>query len=212
MGRFLKEVSVKVGLVGIAEPTARNLIDRLTTTAAFDPGTFEAMRFATLSECRSAVNSLKVNAICISLESFTAENSTNFIGDIRVTHPLIPFCLVGTSSFLGELPAYHQAWRNRLSHYYKLSSDVEEGDFAENAGLLRDLLVADAVKCRALGNYDTTPGSIVRLQAPRPFGFWVLVFVTLVAALVGGAIGPVLQQILPSAADVNRAAQQPPPP
>lgn len=198
MGQFLKDATVKVGLVGVSESIAHKLIDRLTTNATNDPGIFEAIRYTSLAECRCAVNSLRVNAICIAPESFDADSLTSFISNIRVTHPLIPFCLVGTSSFLRAFPNYHQAWKDKFSHYYKLSSDVEDNDFAENAGLLRDLFVADSVKCRALGQYETTPGAVVRLQAPRPYGFWLLVVVPLLAAVIGGAVAPVLGQVWPS--------------
>ena len=212
MGRFIKETTVKVGIVGLEEPTAKKLIDRFTTATVNDPGTFEVMRFASLAECRNAVNSSKVNAVCIALDKFTVDESTAFIGDIRVTNPLVPFCLVGTQGFLDTLPGYHGAWRNKFAHYYKLASDVGDDDLSENAGLVRDLFISDSVKCRALGQYETTPGAVIRLQAPRPYGFWLLVVVSLLAALVGGSVGPALERLLPAAASntspANGAAQQ----
>lgn len=200
MGSFIKNTTVKVGIIGVEELEAQMLVDRLTTITAHDPGTFEVKRFTGLKEGRSAVNNSKVNAICIALEKFGADESIFFINEIRVTHPLVPVCLVGTETFLKNLPGFNKTWSKRLSHYYRLISDVNADDFSENAGLLRDLFVADSIKCRALGQYETTPGAVVRLQAPRPYGFWLLIVVALLAALVGGAIGPVLERVWPASA------------
>jgi hypothetical protein len=120
--------------------------------------------------------------------------------------------LVGTQDFLDKLPGYHEAWKDRFGHYYKLALDVSDDDLSENVGLLRDLFVADAVKCRALGQYETTPGAVIRLRAPRPYGFWWLIVVSLLAALVGGMVGPVLERVLPAATSAasqeNGATQQ----
>ena len=198
MGRFIKETAVKVGLVGIDDSTAQKLIDRLTTTSAHDPGTFEVMRFTSLVECRQAVISGKIHAVCVVPETFEPDGFTTFVGSIRVTNPLVPFCLVGTKRFLNELPGYHEAWKERLSHYYKLALDVIDDDFSENAGLLRDLFVADSVKCRALGQYETTPGAVIRLKSPRPYGFWLVIVASLLAAMIGGAVGPLLDWWLPA--------------
>lgn len=205
MGRFIKETTVKVGLVGVEKQTAQKLIERLTTATPIDPGTFEVASFADLAEAKQAVTRGTVNAICIALEKFTAEQSTSFVCNIRVTHPLVPFCLVGTRAFLDEMSGYHETWRDRFGHYYQIASDMSDEDFSENAGLLRDLLVADAIKCRALGHYETTPGRVIRIEAPRPYGFWVLIATAFLSALTGAMVTPVMDRIWPTkVADPSR--------
>lgn len=211
MGRFIKDTTVKVGLVGVQEETGTRLIERFTTVSATDPGTFEVVRLKDLGEAKRALKKAKVNAICIALESFGIDESIGFVGDVRVTYPLVPFCLVGTRSFLDELSGFHEAWKGRFSHYYKIASDDGDDDFAENAGLLRDLFVADSVKCRALGNYETTPGAVVRIRAPRPYGFWTLVAVALLSALAGGAVAPLMERLWPAAQQGAAADRQGPP-
>ncbi|WP_332747791.1 hypothetical protein [Hydrogenophaga sp.] len=198
MGRFISEVSVKVGLVGVDDVIAERLIGRFKTRSADDPGNFVTHNFGKLAECKSNVRTGKIHAICVSIEKFPPEEVVAFVSDIRVTHPLVPFCLVGTKQFLASLPNFHPAWKSRFSHYYQLVQDTGEDDFSENAGLLRDLLVADAVKCRALGQYETTPGAVIRLRAARPYGFWWLIVAGLLVAIVGGAVGPVLERFMPS--------------
>jgi hypothetical protein len=94
-----------------------------------------------------------------------------------VTQPLVSFCLIGSTKHSRDLPGLHDRWRARLEHYYKLETDVGDGDFNENAGCLRDLLIADAVKCYALGQYDTTPGAVVRIRSAAPYGFWLTIIV-----------------------------------
>ncbi len=198
MGRFLKETNVRVGLVGMDDPIALKLIDRFTTTSAYDPGRFEVALFSGLPECRQAVNAGKTQAICVVPGKFGAGELTEFIGGIRTAQPLVSFCLVDTKQFLNGMPGFDKVWRDRLSHYYKLEMDVEDDDFAENIGLLRDLFVADSVKCRALGRYETTPGAVIRLRSSRPYGFWLVIVASFLAAVVGGAVGPLLERWLSS--------------
>jgi len=212
MGRFIKDTTVKVGLVGVREDTAKKLIERFTTVSANDPGTFKVVQLKDLGAAKTALTKNNVNAICIALESFGIDESVGFVADVRVTYPLVPFCLVGTREFLDKLPGFHEAWKIKFSHYYKLASDDGDDDFDENAGVLRDLFVADSVKCRVLGNYETTPGAVVRIRAPRPYGFWVLVAVAFLSAVAGGAVGPLVERLWPAAASdtshSREAAQQ----
>lgn len=196
MGRFLKQTLVKVALVGVQPEVANRLTDRLVGRREDDAGTFEVTPYQDIRGCRTAIENGKVNAVCIAFQKFRAPDFVAFVGDVRVTHPLVPICLVGTSKDLAEMQGFHEEWRSRLSHYYKLALDLPESEFEENAGLLRDLLVADGVKTRALGHYDTTPGQIIKIKHAAPFGFWIMATITLLAAVLGAALGPVITYYL----------------
>jgi len=194
MGWFMKEAHARVVLVGLDEGTIAKLRTALVTAAIGDPGTIELHWVNTIEECRALLEGSKeLSAICLGLQSFSARDCVSFIADIRTTHPLITFCLVGTSKFLKQMPDYHEKWRERFRHYFQLTINHSDDDFDQNAGALRDLIIADAVKCKALGQYQTTPGALVRLKAAIPYGFWLSMLVVLVA----GLIGPVLDRVLP---------------
>lgn len=199
MGRFIQEVRVKVALLGVPDAAAMSLTRCFMTTGATDPGVFEVTRLQSLTDCKSALDSKRIDAICIGLEAFPVGEVEAFIATTRVAHPLVPFCLAGRGAFLDDLSTFHAAWRTKFKHYFKLKTDLSDEDFVENAGTLRDLFVADAVKCRALGNYETTPGAVLRVRAARPYGFWVLFAATILAAIIGGATQPAIDRIWPKA-------------
>jgi hypothetical protein len=194
MGWFMKEAHARVVLVGLDERTIAKLRTALVTAAVGDPGTIELHWVDTIEECRELMEGPKeLSAICLGLQSFPVRDCISFIADIRTTHPLITFCLVGTSKFLKQMPGYHEKWRERFRHYFQLTINHSDDDFDQNAGALRDLIIADSVKVKALGQYQTTPGALVRLKAAVPYGFWLSTFVVLLA----GSIGPILDRVFP---------------
>ena len=196
MGRFLKETHLNVALLGLDKAAEEKLINRLTRTGADDPGRIDVLRFTDMALCNAAVDRKEVNAICIAIESFAPADTLAFISNIRVMHPTVPWCFVGGRKAVYELASFAPAWRARFAHYYKVAIDVKDEDIDESVGLVRDLFVADAVKSRALGQYLTTPGSVVRIRSSPPYGYWLMVFVTIVAAMLGGAVSPILQTAL----------------
>jgi len=196
VGRFLKEVHLNVALLGIDKPSEDKLIQRLTRAGPDDPGRIDVLRFGDMAACNAAVDRQEVHAICIAVESFKPAETLAFISNIRVTHPTLPWCLVGRTKAVHGLDAFAPAWRERFAHYYKIATDAKDDDIAESVGLVRDLFVADAVKSRALGQYLTTPGAVVRIRTSAPYGFWLMVAVTITAAVMGGAVSPIVQSLI----------------
>jgi hypothetical protein len=196
MGRFLNEANVKMALIGLPKQTADRIAERFTRRSEEDAGRFDVTPYADAATCLDAIEQKKVTAVCIWYRALKPAELVAFIGNIRVTHPLIPFCLVGTGHDLDRMPGLHQEWRSRFSHYYKISENAKDGDFDDNVGLIRDLLVADTIKARALGHYETAPGGIVRLKHANPGGFWIMALVTLMAAILGAVIGPLVTVFL----------------
>lgn len=205
MGRFLRETVVKVALVGIRGEVITALTERLHTRQQDDAGAVETTPFQDLVTCYSAIERDKITAVCITPSTFGADECTRFIANVRVTHPLVPLCLVDDARILKEMPGFHPKWQARLAHFFKLEQDTKPADFNENAGVIRDLLVADAVKCRALGQYDTTPGAVVRLRNAAPHGFWLGLITGLMCALISGVAGPVVNHFLPPNTPGNAA-------
>ena len=197
MGWFMKEAHACVALLGLTQKIAKALRPILVKSGVDDPGHVELHEPRSIEECRDLLASQKLTGICIHLEAFTPSECTNFIADIRTTHPLVAFCLVGTAKQLDELPGFHEKWKERFRHYFQLKTDVREEDFEHNAGALRDLLIADVVKCKALGQYQTTPGAVIRLKAASPYGFWLSLIVVAATALIAGAIGPIMDRYFP---------------
>ena len=196
MGRFLKEAHLNVALLGLDKSAEERLINRLTRAGADEPGRIDVLRFKDMASCNAAVDRKEANAICIAIESFAPADTLAFISNIRVTHPTVPWCWVGGTKAVYELSSFAPAWRERFAHYYKFATDVKDEDIDESVGLVRDLLVADAVKSRALGQYLTTPGAVVRIRNSPPYGFWLMVGVTITAAVLGGAVSPIVQSAL----------------
>lgn len=215
MGWFMKEANARVVLVGLDQQTTKKLKPILLRSGVDDPGHVELHDVRTLAECRDLIEAQEtaeqeITGICLNLESFTPAECIGLIADIRTTHPFIAFCLVGKGKYVDQLPGFHDKWKERFRHYFKLKTDQREDDFAQNAGALRDLLIADVVKCTALGQYQTTPGALVRLKAASPYGFWISLSVVALAAILGGAIGPAMDRLFPvdkpAAADVGNAS------
>ncbi len=200
MGQLIKDASIVVALVGLDGPRIKQLTERLTTSGGHDPGHVSVLPYDRLQDCEEAVRDKRINAICVAVEKYQAQALTCFVAEIRVTAPLVSFCLMGTDEVLTKLPGHRPAWKERFAHYYKLRTDLTEADFRENAGMVRDLFVADAVKSRALGHLDTTPGGVIQIRSPRPYGFWLVITASLMAAFVGGSIGPILDRVLPDKA------------
>ncbi|HEY4367600.1 MAG TPA: hypothetical protein VGN07_10255 [Steroidobacteraceae bacterium] len=198
MGWLITHANVAVAFVGLEAETTRKLRSHLLKTGVDDPGSVEIHPVKTTEECRAILDTQKITSICIRLEAFTAQECIGFIADVRITHPLVAFCLVGTKQHLKDMPDYHPAWRERFKHYFKLSTDVGDDDFTANALVLRDLLVADVVKTQALGQYQTTPGALIRLKAASPYGFWITLVALLITAIIGGAVGPLMDRFFPA--------------
>lgn len=208
MGQLMKDVSVVVALVGLEKPVAKLLVERFGTSGTgHDPGEFTVVQFDALQDCHEAARQKRIHAICLGVEKYQPDALTRFVADVRVTVPLVSFCLLGKKAVLENFPGYHSAWRERFAHYYKLRTDLGEDDFRENAGMVRDLFIADAIKNRALGQYVTTPGAVIQLKSPRPYGYWLAIAATLVAAVVGGSVQPVMDRFFP-----ERNASTPPAP
>jgi hypothetical protein len=197
MGWLLREAKASVALVGLTEAVATRLTQQFLKTGAEDPGRFVVHPAATYADCRALLDSQKINGICVRLQSFNPQESIAFISDVRQTHPLISFCLVGSNEFLENMPGYHVNWRSRFRHYFRLSDDAINDDFDQNAGNVRDLLIADVVKNTALGQYLTTPGVVIRLKSPIPYGFWISLALMCASAILGGAIGPTIERAFP---------------
>ena len=188
MGHLLENIHVAVGLVRIPEVTANHMSERLVTRKPEDCGQFQTVKFSDLTECRDAMTHRKVSALCVWFRAFSTSELVEFIGDIRVTNPLVPICLVGTRRDLDLMPGLHKGWRERFSHYYKIAVDKDAHVFDTNIGIARDLFLADAIKIKGLGHYETTPGRILRVKYVQPLGFWIIVGATLVASMLGPLI------------------------
>lgn len=140
-----------------------------------------------------------------------------FIAHIRAEHPHVAFCLVGTHSYLKELPGFHSlktstangapSWKERFGHYFKLHTDLDETDFEIEAGLVRDLFVADSIKSRALGLYQTIPGAVVKWREGAAKGTGLAVFAGLAGALIGAVVSPLVAYMLPNKETPNGASQ-----
>lgn len=185
---------MKVGLVALDATAAAALGDRLATQAPEDKGQVSVTRFDDLVACRSALEKGSINAVCLGVRQLGSEAFVGFIADVRTTHPLVSICLVGDAAYLEKLPDVHARWRERFQHYYKVRTDGEAEDVVQNVGLLRDLLVADFVKNTALGIYQTTPGTVVQLKAPRPYGFWIGITAALITALIAATVTPFVEK------------------
>jgi len=197
MGWLIREAAAYVALVGVEDSVSRKLRDALTKEGADDPGRVNLHTVRTIAECRELLERQELTAICINIDDVPPANVVTFIADLRTSHPLITFCLAGSASYLQNMPGFHKNWRERFRHYFQLRTDVNNSDFAENAGALRDLLIADVVKSKALGQYHTTPGALIRLKAASPYGFWLTLFALLVTAILGGAVGPLMDRFFP---------------
>jgi hypothetical protein len=178
-------------------------------TGPEDPGRFVVHRATTYADCRGLLDTQGITGICVLLESFDPQQSIAFMADIRQTHPLISFCLVGSKDFLKNMPGYHVNWRSRFQHYFQLTDNATNDDFDQNAGMLRDLLIADIVKNRALGQYQTTPGVVIRLKSPIPYGFWISLALLCASAIFGGAIGPAIERAFPKGHEAAQPAPAP---
>jgi hypothetical protein len=205
VGWLMKGANACIAFVGLDPNTAKRLRPILLKTGLDDPGRIELHDVRTVAQCRELLDTQALTGICIDVRSFSASECVAFIADIRTTHPLVTFCLVGKSSELRQLPGFHQNWRERFRHYFQLRTDASDEDFEQNAGALRDLLVADVVKCKALGQYQTTPGALIRLKAASPYGFWLSLIVVAATALLAGAIGPFMDRYFP--VDRGQAAE-----
>lgn len=193
MGWFIKEACARVAFVGLNDSTVKKLRPILLRTGADDPGSVKLHDVRTIQECRDLLATEELTGICLGLQAFSPGDCIAFVADIRTTHPLVTFCLVGTSKFLKQMPGFHDKWRERFRHYFQLTINHSDADFDANAGALRDLLIADVVKCKALGQYQTTPGVLVRLKAASPYGFWLSLFAVLLAA----SIAPAMDRLFP---------------
>lgn len=197
MGWLIKQASACVVFLGLDQNTAKRLRPILLKAGPDDPGTVVLYDARTIAECRELLKSQEISAVCINVESLPASDCVAFIADTRTAHPLVSFCLVGSSSHLQNMPGFHHNWRERFRHYFHLRTNATDEDFEENAGAMRDLLVADVVKSKALGQYQTTPGALIRLKAASPYGFWLSLIVVALTALLAGAIGPLMDRYFP---------------
>jgi hypothetical protein len=216
MGWLIREARACIALVGLEQTTSKALRPILLKSGPDDPGTIELHDVRTIAECRELMESQSLTGMCINLQAFVPSECVAFIADVRTTHPLVTFCLLGSSSYLKNFPGFHENWRKRFEHYFKLHADSSHDDFEQNAGKLRDLFVADVIKTKALGQYETTPGALIRLKAASPYGFWLSLIVVALTALLAGAIGPLMDRFLPAehdqgVQDVQTQLQEGPP-
>lgn len=211
MGWLIKEATAAIVLVGIDAPTTTRLRPTLVKYGAEDPGTVEIHQVQSFAECRTLIEPRDIRGICINIPSFPAADTVAFIADLRTTHPLITFCLAGPAKVLDEMNGFHKNWRDRFKHYFHLRTDASDDDFEANAGALRDLFIADVVKCKALGQYQTTPGALIRLKAASPYGFWTSLIILAITALIAGAIAPVMDRYFPAKEEAPAAPPTAPP-
>ena len=209
MGWYFKEAFAAIVLVGMDAPTFNRLRPTLTKHGSEDPGTVEIYQAQDFADCRTLIDRHDIRGVCINIPGFSPAETVAFVADLRTTHPLITFCLAGPTKVIRDMDGFHKNWRERFKHYFHLKTDANEADFEANVGALRDLFIADVVKCKALGQYQTTPGALVRLKAASPYGFWLSLIVLTLTALIASAIGPVMERYL-SAPDKSPAAQAPP--
>lgn len=209
MGRFFRDAVVRVAMVAVDHDVRKKLADRWNKSTDHDPGAIEQHVFKRISDCSEALlerntsNERKedLHAICIDLSKFSASECIAFISDVRVSYPLVFFCLLGTHKELTALSQFNEAWRQRFQHYFHFKTDVGDEDFKENAGVLRDVFIADYVKARALNRYETTPGGIVRVKAQFSKVAWFAIGATFVTAIMNnptlnGTVGARLKELL----------------
>ena len=196
MGWALKDVEVRVGLICLREDTLKIIDDRLRTRGDADAGRFVVTPYPDLLSSNEALKQGQIDAICIGFKGMSTEDLVAFIGNTRVSYPFVPVCLVGPDAVLKALPGLTDGWRNRLNHYYKIYDDKNPNDLAENIGLIRDLFVADAVKTRAMGVYDTTPGRIIQLKHALPAGTWISAMIGFAGALTGAIASSIVTYLL----------------
>nr|WP_140422167.1 hypothetical protein [Pseudomonas sp. A46] len=196
MGYLIKQAVIHVGLVKIDSNTAKRLTSVFVSNTSHDPGEFKVFKLDSLDECVEAAQSGRINAICLGMESFHTREVTAFISEIRVTCPLIPIALVASSEFFKSLTDYHEAWRERFTHYYKVKTD-EIADFDVNATVLRDLFLADSIKTTGLTRYETTPGTPIQLKSAEHYQFKLNIAAVIIAAVIGGLVGPVTDRVFP---------------
>lgn len=191
MGKFYSEAHINVALLCIKDGDfKKHLSNQLTKKGPDDSGTCNVSFFDSLSDCKKAIEAEKITSICIEIDEGRIEELLSFIAYTRVATPLIPFCLIGSKQFLDELPNVPEGWKKKLSHYYKLENDIALKDnWNENIHVVRDLFVADFVKCRVLNNYETTPGAIIRVTTPKPYGFYRAIFLAAIISSVLSTIG-----------------------
>ncbi|HEY0329927.1 MAG TPA: hypothetical protein VGC77_12600 [Rhodopseudomonas sp.] len=181
-------------LVGIPQPEAARIEQRFLTRSEKDAGRIEVTPYRSIQKCAEAVRNQRVTAICIWLRAFDPAELVSFIGDVRVTHPFISFCLVGTTDDLNQLRGIHKGWQQRFRHYFKIYSD--DGTFDAYVDVVRDLFVADAIKMRALGHYQTLPGGMVKFVPQAPAGFWIQGWFSVGSAITGAGFGALLTFLL----------------
>lgn len=193
MGQFLQDLRMTVALLMLPEPTADRISERFARRGENDPGQINSIKYSNVTTFWDAIERDKIRAICISFRALHDADLVTLIAKIRFAHPLISICLVGTQAELTRLANFNKACREHLEHYYKIFHDATGTSLDDSIDLVRDLFVADAIKVKALGHYDTKPGGIVRLRRGQPLDYWVLVVIPLAAALVGAFGMPALQ-------------------
>jgi hypothetical protein len=200
MGHFFKDARVKVALLNIPDGIANKISDRFRTQGHDDIGHLQTTKFDNPGLCEKAIEEDdEITALCLSFNALPPAELVAFIGNLRVSQPHVTICFVGTRKELDEMAGLNAAWRSRFSHYYRLYTDKDDASFEAHTGLVRDLFVADAVKLKALGQVETTPGKILEMAQGKPYRFWIVLL-----ASIGTAVGAaVINQLL--AFYLNRA-------
>jgi hypothetical protein len=184
MGRLINGLRVPTALLARdTRASVKKIHERFATRREDDVGGLEVRDFKDAKECKAALDQERFLALCLDYNLLPPVELASFVNDIRVCHPLISVCLIGKQSELRELAGMPEGWKERFSHYYKIWEDQSERDFEENLGVVRDLLVADAIKVKGLGVNRTMPGNIIRIKHVQPVGYWVVALLTLAAAL-----------------------------
>lgn len=193
MGLLIKNACMNVAVIGADEDLNRKLSNNFKATDTYNPGSCIIASHANINAFLSSGSIKKVNSICIVVDPIPPEELTCFIAKTRVIEPLVSFCLIGRKEFLEDFPKFHPEWKIKFSHYYKLHINQSEIDFDENTKIIRDLFLADTIKRAGLGRYDTVPGATIIIKH-RPWGFWIIIVVSLIAAMIGGISGPIYKK------------------
>jgi hypothetical protein len=195
MGSYYKSANISVALIHFEPEMLKIISSQLTLKGPEDPGHVSVQKYDSISASKNDIESGKITAICLNIERAIPEEITSFVSEVRITKPLIPFCFSASTKTLKAMNGFHPNWKKKFEHYFKVPTDLSESDIEENCGRLRDLFIADFVKCSALGNYETTPGiySTFKTLGRKEMVFFLVV--PLLAAVVGGLVQPVYSTI-----------------
>lgn len=188
MGYLVSQAYMKVALIGADQNLINKISRNINITDAENPGACNVRSYESIDSFLSSGTIDEVTGVCLVIDAIAPEVVTAFVANTRVIAPLVSICLIAKQRFLDELPGYHKHWQEKFGHYYKLASDLLDSDFENNSKVVRDLLLADTIKRVGLGQYTTTPGAVVYISS-RPWGFWITIAATFIAAFAAVIVG-----------------------